>query len=61
MRKHLGHALIAAAEQVFFALSGTPGRGTYTPSCGMATLQKIIAKYDHQNGPNARLMNANFS
>src|SRR5678816_3373755 len=30
-------------------------------NCGMSTLQLTIAKYDHQNGPNARLMNANRS
>jgi hypothetical protein len=29
--------------------------------CGTSTLHDTIAKYDHQNGPNARLANANFS
>jgi len=29
--------------------------------CGTSTLQLTIRKYDHQNGPNARLMNAKLS
>src|SRR4029078_11704497 len=30
-------------------------------ACGTSTWQLIIRKYDHQNGPNARLTNANRS